>query len=117
MERQRASSSSQDRNKNGRIGRPRKPDRERLGIQIALRLDSDLATRLDLHVLRLQRKNPGVVWSRASAIRALLLMSLATVEHDDAYVAAPEPTAPDLPVPEHGGPNGNGNGNGSLPPS
>jgi hypothetical protein len=66
---------------NGRGGRPRKPDDEKLGVQIALRMDSALVARLDEHMERLRQREPAVVWSRGSAIRSLMLQALAVAEN------------------------------------
>jgi hypothetical protein len=64
-----------------RGGRPRKPEDEKLGVQIALRMDSALVARLDQHMERLRQREPAVVWSRGSAIRSLMLEALAIAEN------------------------------------
>src|SRR5262245_36630715 len=66
-----------------RGGRPRKPADEKLGVQIALRMDSVLVSRLDQHMERLRQREPAVVWSRGSAIRWLMLQALAIAENGD----------------------------------
>jgi len=63
-----------------RGGRPRKPDEERLGVQLALRLDPGLLERLDAHVARLKRSAAGGAWSRGAAIRELMRRALAASE-------------------------------------
>jgi len=63
-----------------RPGRPSKPDAEKLGVQIALRLDAELLRRLNAHRARLQAEQPGMNWSRSDAVRALLIRALSAVE-------------------------------------
>jgi hypothetical protein len=63
-----------------RGGRPRKPDHERLGVQIALRIDPGLLDRIDGHIDRLRSDHPAVAWSRGSAIRDLMLKGLAVTQ-------------------------------------
>jgi hypothetical protein len=77
-----------------RGGRPRKPEDEKLGVQIALRMDSALVARLDQQMERLRRREPAVVWSRGSAIRWLMLEALAIAENggDGASTVADELT-------------------------
>jgi hypothetical protein len=73
-----------------RGGRPRKPEDEKLGVQIALRMDAALVARLDEHMDRLRQREPAVVWSRGSAIRSLMLQALTIAENDGDGASAPD---------------------------
>lgn len=75
-------------------GRPRKPADEKLGVQIALRMDAALVGRLDRHMERLRQREPAVVWSRGSAIRALMLEALSLAEAVEQTDEAPNAPAP-----------------------
>jgi hypothetical protein len=73
-----------------RSGRPRKPEDEKLGVQIALRMDAALVARLDEHMVRLRQREPAVVWSRGSAIRSLMIQALAIAENEGNGASAPD---------------------------
>ena len=48
--------------------------------QVAFRLADRLLARVDRHAKRMSKENPGVEYSRADAVRDLLLRSLESIE-------------------------------------
>lgn len=63
--------------------RSRKHESDKLAAQIALRIGHELLARLDRHVVRLRRREPAAIWSRGSAIRALMLDGLLRAENEE----------------------------------
>jgi hypothetical protein len=62
----------------------KEPSEAKFTTQLALRIDFDLLKRLDAHVTRLNVQTPGLVWSRGSAIRVLLIAALEQYERSSA---------------------------------
>lgn len=58
--------------------------------QVAFRLDDELVERIDAYAKRLAVKTPGIEYSRADAVRALLARALDAVEADPQLPPLPE---------------------------
>ena len=69
-----AKGSTRSRTKKNRGGRPKKENP--LGKQIAIRVDDELLKKLDAYVEQLREEHPGLLVSRASAIRRLMILGL-----------------------------------------
>lgn len=63
-------------------GRPPRPADDYLGTQIGVRLPPDAAKKLDAYIEDCHRREPGVPWSRALAIRSIVMKFLADLETD-----------------------------------
>ncbi|MFH1498806.1 MAG: hypothetical protein ABII82_13375 [Verrucomicrobiota bacterium] len=56
---------------------PRQVNNDR---SVTVRLPTDLVTRLDKHAVRMMRRTPGVIFTRADAMRVLLYDALDRAE-------------------------------------
>jgi hypothetical protein len=52
------------------------------GVQVAFRFEPDLVARIDGHAERLAAQHPGLRFTRADAVRALLTSALDSAERD-----------------------------------
>jgi len=62
---------------------PMTPRSKERGTQLAFRLPEELVERIDTHVKRLGRDNPGLDFTRTDAVRSLLVRALDDVEAGD----------------------------------
>lgn len=62
---------------------PMTPRSKERGTQLAFRLPDELVERIDEHVKRLGRDNPGLDFTRTDAVRSLLVRALDDVEGSD----------------------------------